>query len=249
MLFDIIGEASQPFVHKRLIPGVVGLFTGGPVAGVGAFLGGGGGGGGRNALPAGAFRHLHPSGAQHTHLEGRPSEAHLAWARGVKFSVDAPTSIAAGGLPGSCPGALWVLTTGGMCRHVISGAVRPQTGLSLPGGGAPGGPVGDAVMGRYGAALVPGNMVVNRAVCLRGMQLGDDDLCYNRGQITNKQRAWPRGRKPLLTGGEMRAISIAATAGRRLERTAKRLQKIGLMKKPPPRRKAITSGPTEHHHH
>lgn len=109
-------------------------------------------------------------------------------------------------------------------------------------------PVGDAVMGRYGAGLVPGSQRIDRAVCLRGMQLGDDGLCYNRGQITNKQRAWPAGRKPLLTGGEMRAISIASNAGRRLERTTKRLQKIGLMKRPV-RRKQITSGPTEHHHH
>lgn len=100
---------------------------------------------------------------------------------------------------------------------------------SGPDGGAP---VGDAVMGRYGAALEPGIMNINRSVCPRGAQLGDDGLCYNKSQITNKQRMWPAGRRPLLSGGEMRAISIAATAGRRLERTTKRLQRIGLMKKP-----------------
>jgi len=104
-------------------------------------------------------------------------------------------------------------------------------------------------MGRYGAALVPGVHVINRSVCLPGMQLGKDLLCYNKSQITNKQRRWPQGRRPLLTGGDMRAISTAARAASRLERTTKRLQKIGLMKKPPPRRKQITSGPTEHHHH
>jgi len=87
-------------------------------------------------------------------------------------------------------------------------------------------------MGRYGAGLVPGSIIIDRAVCLKGMVLGDDGLCYNRAQISNKQREWPRGRRPLLTGGDMRAISIAAAAGARLERTAKRLQKIGLMKKP-----------------
>jgi len=93
-------------------------------------------------------------------------------------------------------------------------------------------PVGDAVMGRYGAGMVPGSMPIDRAICLRGMQLGNDGLCYNKGAISNKQRMWPAGRRPLLSGGEMRAISIAATAGRRLERTTKRLQRIGLMKKP-----------------
>jgi len=96
----------------------------------------------------------------------------------------------------------------------------------------PGTPVGEAVMGRYGAALVPGSKIVDRAVCLPGMQLGDDGFCYNRGQISNSQRMWPRGRRPLLTGGEMRAISIAARAAGRLTRTAVRLQELGLIKKP-----------------
>lgn len=110
-----------------------------------------------------------------------------------------------------------------------------------PNGGAP---VGDAVMGRYGAALQPGIMTIDRSVCLKGMQLGNDGLCYNKAQISNKERMWPRGRRPLLSGGEMRAIGIAAGAGRRLERTTKRLQRIGLMKKPASRR--IARG---HHHH
>jgi len=102
-------------------------------------------------------------------------------------------------------------------------------------GGVEGGfvqPVGDAVMGRYGAGLTPGSMIIDRAVCLKGMQLGDDGLCYNKSQISNKQRMWPAGRKPLLSGGDMRAISIAARAGRRLEGATKRLQRLGMMKKP-----------------
>ncbi len=92
--------------------------------------------------------------------------------------------------------------------------------------------MGEAVVGQFGAAMVPGSQIVDRATCMRGMQLGSDGLCYNRGQITNKQRMWPAGRKPLLTGGEMRAISVAGRAGRRLEGATKRLQRLGLMKKP-----------------
>jgi len=97
-------------------------------------------------------------------------------------------------------------------------------------------PVGEAVMGRYGAGLRPGSMVIDRAVCLKGMQLGNDGICYNKSQISNKQRQWPAGRKPLLSGGDMRAISIAARAGRRLEGATKRLQRLGMMKKPTTRR-------------
>ena len=90
--------------------------------------------------------------------------------------------------------------------------------------------VGAAVMGRYGAALEPGVMMIERSVCLPGMNLGNDGLCYNKGAITNKQRQWPRGRRPLLTGGDMRAIGIAARAGSKLDRTTKRLRALGLMK-------------------
>jgi len=64
-------------------------------------------------------------------------------------------------------------------------------------------PIGDAVMGDYGAGEMPGNMVVNRAICRPGMVLGDDMICYNKSQISNRQREWPRGRRPLLTGGDM----------------------------------------------
>jgi len=118
---------------------------------------------------------------------------------------------------------------------VIDAAGRCRTPTSGEFGGEQFG-VGEAVMGRYGAALQPGSQIIDRAICLRGMQLGDDGLCYNKNQITNKQRMWPAGRKPLLSGGDMRAIGIAARAGRRLEGATKRLQRLGMMKKPASRR-------------
>jgi len=90
--------------------------------------------------------------------------------------------------------------------------------------------VGDAVMGQFGAALEPGVMMIERSVCLPGMQLAKDGLCYNKGAISNSQRMWPRGRRPLLTGGDMRAIGIAARAGSKLDRTTKRLRALGMMK-------------------
>jgi len=98
--------------------------------------------------------------------------------------------------------------------------------------------VGDAVMGQFGAALQPGSQIIDRAICLPGMQLGKDGLCYNKGAISNAQRMWPRGRRPLLTGGDMRAIGIAARAGSKLDRTTKRLRALGMMKALPAPRKA-----------
>lgn len=110
-----------------------------------------------------------------------------------------------------------------------------------PGGGGTGPvrdpvPVGDAAVGRFGVGMQPGIVSRTVRVCLDGMQLAKDGLCYNKGAITNAQRAWPKGRRPLLTGGEMAAISKASRAAGRLERTTKRLQKIGLVKKPTSRR-------------
>ena len=114
----------------------------------------------------------------------------------------------------------------GKCKIFLGERAGPNGGME----------VGDAVRGRYGAALEPGIMTIDRAVCLPGMQLGKDGLCYNKGAIKNSERLWPAGRKPLLTGGEMRAINVAAGAGRRLQSATKRLQGLGLMKKASPRR-------------
>jgi len=106
---------------------------------------------------------------------------------------------------------------------------------------------GAAVMGQFGAALEPGFRESSTAVCPPGTVLGIDRLCYNKSDLKNKERAWPRGRKPLLTGGEMRCISIAAGAAKRLERKQKQLQKMGMLKKPSTsRRRALPSG---HHAH
>ncbi len=137
-----------------------------------------------------------------------------------------------------CPGRRVLVA--GRCVDPL-GPIGPGPFISDPQFTAPefsGGPAGEAVMGRFGAALAPGSRIVDRAVCLRGMVLGNDGLCYNSRGFRNSDRMWPKGRKPLLTGGEMRAISIASRAGKRLENTAIRLQEIGLIKKPVARRRS-----------
>ena len=138
------------------------------------------------------------------------------------------------GTAGGCPDGMEWSVLHGQC--IVSGA-KGKRERFFP-GGATG--FGNAVIGQYGAALEPGSMMIDRAVCPRGTQLANDGLCYNKGQITNKQRMWPAGRKPLLTGGDMRAISIASRAGRRMELTTKRLQKMGMMRKPA--RRAVPAG-------
>jgi len=96
-------------------------------------------------------------------------------------------------------------------------------------------PFGEAKMGRFGAGLKPAVFSQQRRACPRGSVLGAPEadgssLCYNKRDISNRERAWPRGRRPLLTGGEMRAISIASSAATKLEKKQKQLVKLGLMK-------------------
>jgi len=162
--------------------------------------------------------------------------------RGITLSSEAEKralSRAKGLIPDEILGALpcldprLVRAPDGHCVAPGSGHFREHFGGESGVGAVP---VGEAVMGRYGAGLRPGSMVIDRAVCLKGMQLGNDGICYNKSQISNQQRQWPAGRKPLLSGGDMRAISIAARAGRRLEGATKRLQRLGMMKKPATRR-------------
>ncbi len=128
------------------------------------------------------------------------------------------------GLAGGGDGCIWPTARDprtGECKIFAGG----QSGVDDTG-------IGEAVMGRFGAAYVPGNMVVDRAICLPGDVVGSDGLCYPKKAIRNSDREWPRGRRPLLTGGDMRAISVAHRAAARLTRTAGRLQDMGLIKKP-----------------
>lgn len=106
---------------------------------------------------------------------------------------------------------------------------------------------GNMVMGQFGPALEPAIRDTMTRICPRGSILGTDFLCYNKGEITNRQRAWPRGRRPLLTGGEMRCISIAASAAKKLQKKQKQLISLGMLKRPASRR-APRLAPGHHAH-
>jgi len=219
------------FVHKRLFSAAKGLLTGGPAAAVGGFISGG-----RRApraaverfegrLGAGGFRGLSRAAVRRPTartLTARPDATSAAQKRrglDIKFP-DGISSAFGGDAECPIPFQVWDEVKGKCVWGIGDQPGRDDT------------PIGNVVMGRYGAGEVPGNHVINRAVCRRGMVVGNDGICYNKSQIKNSERQWPRGRRPLLTGGDMRAISTAARAGRRLEGATKRLQKIGLMKKP-----------------
>ncbi len=199
---------SRGFIHKRIGRGLKTFVTSGfnPIAAAGAFVSGGGG------CPSGMVRVAGPG-------PGEP--------RGVVRTRSTAVSLAAP--PTRCLPGVRPHPVTGKCTAFLGDRPGPD---SRPLQIGPGTAVGAAVMGRFGAALEPGSRIIDRAVCLRGMVLAVDGLCYNRSQIKNSERMWPRGRRPLLTGGEYRAISIASRAASRLTRTAQRLQEMGLIQKP-----------------
>jgi len=97
---------------------------------------------------------------------------------------------------------------------------------------------GVAVMGRYGAAESPATRTAVRRKCPRGTVLGKDNLCYDG--LRRGERKWPPGRKPLLTGGDLNAISKASRAASRIETKTKQLQRLGMLRKPHTHRKKAT---------
>lgn len=207
------------FIHKKILGGISKISGLVPIPGAGAISRITGALAGRGRAVGPPMRGF-----------GIPSETQKEFGRSTKFGGESLTTTSL--IPKL--GCVWPFREDpitGECK--LFAGDRPG-----PNGGEP---VGDAVMGQYGAGLTPGVMNIRRAVCLRGMQLGNDGVCYNKSQISNKQRMWPAGRKPLLTGGDMRAISTASRAGKRMDVATKRLQKMGMMKKPVRR-----TGPTRH---
>ncbi len=116
-------------------------------------------------------------------------------------------------------------------------AIRTEMGLAVdPAAGVP-------VMGRFGAGFEPSVFMTDTRRCGRGAVLGVDGICYNKRDLRNNERFWPRGRRPLLTGGEMRAISTASSAAKKLQRKQKQLESLGLLKRPAARsRRALPAG-------
>jgi len=244
-----MGGFASGFVHKRLFRAAKGFVTSGfnPLAAAAGFVS-------PTSQRAEQLAVRRPAPRSQTARPSATSAAEKEAGRAAKFANGGQALAITGG--GRC-GFGFVRDAAGNCVRrgrdlfdplgLFGGPAAPSAAVAA----APAGVAAQAVMGRFGAAYVPGSRIIDRAICLPGDVVAVDGLCYPRSKLRNADRAWPRGRRPLLTGGEMRAISTAARAGRRLELASKRLQKIGLMKKPPSRSKPklITSGPSVHHHH
>lgn len=234
---------TRGFVHKRIggaiVGGVKGLVRGGPGGVIGGAVTGFVAGGAPAPLS--------------------PFQQRIAREQAARVSMG--RSALVGGGAGACPpgfnrgpGGGCVAAVGrvpgvrGFLQRVIPGGATGFEVGALPvtegfppflDGAGPAGPAGtgQAVVGRFGAGIEPAFRSSTVRDCPRGMVLAVDSLCYNRRDLRNSERFWPRGRRPLLTGGEMRAISTAASAARKLQRKQKDLQELGLLPKPTARRK------------
>jgi len=129
-----------------------------------------------------------------------------------------------------------IRSSSGLCVAPNSPAIGPGGAGSVPAMTPLARPIGAAVLGVYGAGFSPGVRQTAVSVCPGGTVLGKDGVCYDKKQLRNTERMHPKERKPLLTGGDLNAISRASRAAGRLERQTKRLQKLGMIKKPARRR-------------
>ena len=227
------------FVHKRIggaFKGAVGGLLGGGPGGilggaVGGFIGGG--------VPARITPAQQRFDARKAAERAAMGLAPIAPFRERFGTTACPPGFNPG--PGGCVAAVGrVPGLEGFVQRVIPGGATgfevtapaimpsPQIGTQAP---------GLATLGRFGAAVEPTTRMQDIRECPRGMVLAVDSLCYSRRDVRNSERFWPRGRRPLLTGGEMRAISTAASAARKLQRKQKDLQELGLLPKPTARRK------------
>jgi len=199
----------RAFVHKRIIGAVTGFVAGGPLGAASGFVRGGSTrSGGQPAAPS----------VVRAPVSSLTRQKRARRARALRLGVK-PGSLSLQAT--SCKPPL-VRDVDGQCRFPGSPA-----DISVGGAMAP-----EAIMGRYGAALRPMGEHILHLECLPGMVLGKDELCYNKGDLKNAERKWPRGRRPLGTPGEMAALAKAASFGRRMENTVKRMQKLGVLSKP-----------------
>jgi len=236
---DLLSLAARPgdvrnFVHKRIFGGIKGLIgglpsliTGNPIGFVAGGLRGFAGGGSTSvpqvtSCPPGFINTGAGCVPRFTPTSSQPGGAV------IPFEPRGATPTGFFGRQGSVPQPT-----------PVQREFRTDLGmLADPAAGVP-------VMGRFGAGFEPSVIMTDTRRCGRGAVLGVDGICYNKRDLRNNERFWPRGRRPLLTGGEMRAISTASSAAKKLQRKQKQLETLGLLKKAAPRsRRALPAGHT-----
>jgi len=151
-----------------------------------------------------------------------------------RISSGGTRTVSGPGTAVGCPQGL--IKLGNTCVDV--GAAFPGGDpLFSPAGGGGIAPGGRSRPGVVGGTFAPMAVQTVRRECGPDHILGWDGMCYPKRGFPNRDRMWPKGRAPLLTGGERNAITTANRAAKKIERTTKQLQRMGMIKKPNPRRR------------
>jgi len=228
-MYDLRGLECS-FLHKKLLGFAAGFIPGGDIVEAGLSLVGGDSSRTRRAARPASLGIVHV--AQHRagiDLAGHRRHGHTV----------ASGHLAQRFAPGTTP------CTGGTRRDVDGQCRAPGSPADRDIGGVM---AAEAIMGRYGAGYTPGSRVIDRAICLKGDVLGNDDICYPRRNIRNKDRMWPKERKPLGTPGELNAVTTARRFSRRLQARQKSLQEMGMLPKPKSRSRARKETVPAHGH-
>lgn len=115
-----------------------------------------------------------------------------------------------------------------------TGTIKVMGRCIAPGDAFPGGDPfitqagGQTRMGAFGMpAVTPVQEQRVHRSCPSGMVLGKDNLCYPRAVLPRRSRfrKWRPGMKPLLTGGDRKAIRKAESVANKLMGEKKRLRK------------------------
>lgn len=114
-----------------------------------------------------------------------------------------------------------------------TGTIRVMGKCVAPGDAFPGGDPfiteagGQAVQGAFGLpAITPVIEQRTHRSCPSGMVLGKDNYCYPKAVLSRRSRfrKWRQGMKPLLTGGDRKAIRKAERVANKLKSEQKRLR-------------------------
>jgi len=236
-MMDIVGRTPphdiRGIFHKRLARAAVGFLTGGPTAALAGLVSGGGGGGSQpgrgvqrerkaaKALELTSERiavgraHLAPVQAFETPRIASLTRSLVATVGGApvrSFRGGGPSNLL--GIPCIPPWFRNPVT--GKCELDLvrgpggggTGPIRDQPGTDLV-------VFEDAVTGAFGMpAIRPVVQMRAHSTCPKGMVLGDDELCYPRAVLRrdSRFRKWRPGTRPVLTGGEVRAIAKGRSA-------------------------------------
>jgi hypothetical protein len=146
-----------------------------------------------------------------------------------------PTSLVPTG-PVGCPSGQFLVN--GTCVN-LGAALPGGAPLTYPVSGTQVAAGGGVAVGAWGVpAYQPAYLQQTKRMCPRGTRLGRDGLCYPKALLgrNSPNRAWPAGRKPLFTGGELASL-------RKAQRVMERAKGYGLALKSTPKGKPGPTGP------